>query len=287
MTGISAVVATYRRSTELKRLLDSLLKQHLVVFELIVVDQNTDGLIDNLIAEYSSLLSIRHLKMKDANQSKARNYGAKHATYPVVCFPDDDCWFESDALTKVHTHFQNNSSTDLLIINWKQNPHTHSNSTHLTHKEIFSFRSVGYVTYVLFFKKEMFERLGGFIENIGIGQYIGGGEDSELTFRAAQQKLSIYYDASILVYHHYIPINSRDLPVIRARQRGMGMVYAKFDIPRFVIVRGMTAPLWRMVTAGSVKKSKEYYNIFRGRIEGFVHTLKSKNSSRNTPAGVC
>ena len=276
MSGISAVVATLKRKEELKRLFDSLILQEISLLEVIVVDQNQDGLLDELIAEYSQRLDIKHLRLEESNQSKARNLGASQARYPVVCFPDDDCWFEAGSLSAVERHFTKDEHTDLLVINWKQNPNVHNVSMPLTKKEIYSFRSVGYVTYVLFFKKEVFKRLGGFIENIGIGQYIGGGEDSELTFRATQLGLNIYYDASIIVNHKYISINTREHAVIRARQRGMGMVYAKYDIPFSVILRGMVAPLVRMVVAMDGKKSGEYYNIFRGRLEGYVHTRKQE-----------
>lgn len=280
-SGISAVVATLNRKAELQRLFDTLVLQSLPHFELIVVDQNQDGLLDELIAQYRTSLEIVHLKMNEANQSKARNLGARSARYPIICFPDDDCWFEVDALPAVLRHFEAQPATDLLVINWRQNPNLHPRSMPLTKKEIYSFRSVGYVTYVLFFRKEVFVELGGFVENIGIGQYIGGGEDSELTFRAAREGKKIYYDASIVVNHKYIPINSREHSVIRARQRGMGMVYAKYRLPFPVIFRGFVAPLVRMVVAMNNKKSGEYYNIFRGRLEGYVHTLKQEKKSVN------
>jgi glycosyltransferase involved in cell wall biosynthesis len=274
MSGISAVVATLKRKEELKRLFDTLILQEIPLLEVIVVDQNEDGLLDDLIAEYRSRLDIRHLRMEESNQSKARNFGARQARYSIICFPDDDCWFEAGSLPAVERHFTQQPQTDLLVINWRQNPNVHNTSMPLTKKEIYSFRSVGYVTYVLFFKKEVFERLGGFIENIGIGQYIGGGEDSELTFRAAKLGLNIFYESTIIVNHKYISIHSREHSVIRARQRGMGMVYAKYDVPFSVFFRGMVAPLVRMVMAMDGKKSGEYYNIFRGRLEGYVHTRK-------------
>jgi glycosyltransferase involved in cell wall biosynthesis len=276
MKGISAVIATYKRRDELVRLFDSMAKNNISELEAIVVDQNQDGLLDDIIEQYSKKLNIRHLKMTEANQSKARNYGASQAKFPIICFPDDDCWFEEDSLTKVQEFFNQNASTDLLVINWKQNPVVHTGSFSLTKKEIFSFRAVGYVTYVLFFNQGVFNRLGGFMETIGIGQYIGGGEDSELTFRAAHQNLKIYYGADIAVNHKYIPILSRDLNTIRARQRAMGLMYAKYEVPKFVVFKGLTAPLFKMAFCMSKRKAMEYYNMFLGRKEGFVYGLKNR-----------
>ncbi|RYY87076.1 MAG: glycosyltransferase family 2 protein [Chitinophagaceae bacterium] len=275
MKGISAVVATYRRKDELRRLFDSIIAQPPTLYELIIVDQNRDGLLDDLLEEYRTRLPLVHLRMEEANQSKARNLGATHARYDILCFPDDDCWFEPGALKGVQLHFERHE-TDLLIINWVQNPYRHDLSRPLTRKDVFSFRSVGYVTYVQFYQRAVFERLGGFLNDVGIGQFIGGGEDSELTFRAVQHGLRVYYEASIRVYHNYIPVQTRSHDVIRARQRGMGMVYAVYDVPYHVIFRGMMAPLLRMLLSMNRKKSGEFYNIFRGRLEGFVHTLRQR-----------
>ena len=284
MKGISAVVATYRRKDELGRLFNSIIDNNISNIEVIVVDQNQDGLLDELISAYSNKLDIVHLKMTEANQSKARNYGVSKAKYPLICFPDDDCWFEPYALRQVQDHFHRNPTTDLLVINWRQNPVVHLNSFPLTKKEIFSFRAVGYVTYVLFFNQGVFQKLGGFVETIGIGKYIGGGEDSELTFRAAKNNLNIYYNADIGVNHKYIPLTTRDLPVIRARSRAMGLMYASYEVPSFVVLRGFTAPLVKAAFCLNRRKAKEYLNMFLGRKEGFFYGLKQKDLLERTQA---
>lgn len=277
MKGISAVVATYRRKDELERLFDSVIENNIDQIELIIVDQNKDGLIDNLVLSYSHRLDLTHVKLEEANQSKARNIGASMAKYPIICFPDDDCWFEKDALKKVQSFFDSSPETDMLVINWKQNPVMVEQSGNLLPKEIYSFRSVGYVTYVLFFNEGVFSRLGGFMESIGIGKYIGGGEDSELTFRATARGLRIFYNAAIGVNHRYIPITSRDLPTIRARQRAMGLMYARYKVPRSVVLKGLAAPLVKMAFCFNRRKAMEFYNMFLGRKEGLVYGWKQNS----------
>ncbi len=279
MNGISAVVATYRRKDELVRLFDSVIRNNIQNLELLIVDQNQDGLLDELLDSYKGQLDIVHIKQEEPNQSKARNLGASKAKYPIICFPDDDCWFENDSLIKVQQFFGNKPSTDLLIINWKQNPYIHNNSFNLTIRQLFTFKAVGYVTYVLFFNKGVFQKLGGFLETIGIGKYIGGGEDSELTFRAADQNMNIYYDADIAVNHKYIPITTRDTDTIRARQRAMGLMYAKYKVPTHVVFKGLAAPLIKAAFCMNRQKAKEFYNMFLGRKEGLLYGLKQRNQS--------
>jgi glycosyltransferase involved in cell wall biosynthesis len=280
MKGISAVVATYQRKEELRRLFDSFLLTPTENLEVIVVDQNRNGLLDDLIDAYRSVLTLKHLKLSEANQSRARNLGAAQASYDIVCFPDDDCWFDPGAMADVQNHFDANPDTELLIINWAQAPRRVETSQPLSRNEVFSFRSVGYVTYVQFYRIEAFRKLGGFLEDVGIGRFIGGGEDSELTFRALQHDMRVYYEAGIRVNHYYIPVRTRAHHIIRARQRGMGMVYATYDIPYHVILRGMLAPLIKMVLSLNRKRSGEYYNMFRGRLEGFIYTLRMRRKQQ-------
>lgn len=276
MIGISAVIATINRKAELKRLFNSFIANSLDCVELIVVDQNTNGLIDDLINEYSSILTIKHFKLTEANQSKARNYGAAYARYSIICFPDDDCWFEDNTLTRVIEHFHESSQTGLLIINWKQNQKKCINSLTLTRELIYSFKApISYGTIVLFFNKDAFFEIGGFLENIGLGLYISGGEDSEIIFKAAKNNLKIYYDKDVFVNHNFNPTNNRTLLSIRSRERASGFLYSKYSIPLFVIIRGLFSPLIKMVFCLNRKEMKTHYSTFIARIEGTLYGIRN------------
>ncbi len=157
MSGISAVIATVNRKDELERLFKTIIANQIECAELIVVDQNKNDLIDELILEYSTALPIKHLKLAETNQSKARNHGAAQAKFPVICFPDDDCWFENNSLKEVKKHFETNANTDLLIINWKQNPKNCTKSIRINKKVVYSLKvQISYNTYFLFFRTEAF-----------------------------------------------------------------------------------------------------------------------------------
>ena len=277
MEGISAIIATYKRKAELEKLLQSFVLNKYPAAEIIIVDQNPDNLIDDLISSYRAALEIKHLKLNVPNQSLARNYGVKEATYPVICFPDDDCWFDNDTLQKVSDHFSTHTTTDLLIVNWKQNQRPGGAvSQPLGARQICSFKApVHYGTIVLFFKRESFIRIGGFNESIGLGFYIGGGEDSELMFRAANQNLNIYYDAGIYINHNYTPLVTRDLQSIRSRQRAIGFIYIKCRVSAFVLVRGVFSPLLNMFVCFNQTAIKAHYHTLMGRLEGLVYGFRN------------
>lgn len=280
MTGISAIVATYKRSHQLKNLFDSLVSNHCDCLEVIIVDQNKDGLIDNLISEYSQHLTIEHLKIDVPNQSLARNAGAVRAKYPIICFPDDDCWFDNDSIAKILNDFERDKELELLIINWRQNPATNNESMALTKEKIFSYKAPAtYSTYVLFFKRNVFFKLGCFMETIGLGRYIGGGEDTELIFRAAKHNFKMYYDADIFVNHNHTATVERNLQSIRSRQRGTGYIYSKYKLSYFVILRGFSSPFLKMITCMNFRNAQAHYNTFMARLEGFMYGMKENKMS--------
>lgn len=275
MTGISAIIATYNRKDELKKLFDSLTQSDTSFLELIIVDQNENGLIDDLIHHYSDFLDIKHLKFEERQNSKARNFGAEKAKHSLICFPDDDCWFDKDSLSTVLTYFDTNPKTDLLIIRWNQNPAFQLKSFLLTYKVISSFKApIGYAAITLFLKKEIFFDLGGFDITFGIGSYIGGGEDTDLIFKVANAKGHIFYDHSIGVNHIYMPSRNKSLPITRSRQRGIGLIYSKYKLSPFVIARGMCSPLFKMIISFNFDSIKLYYNVLVGRLQGFFYRRK-------------
>lgn len=272
MTGISAIIATYNRKEELKNLFDSVILNKSSFLELIIVDQNENELIDDLISSYQAVLDITHLKFNERQNSKARNFGAAIAKYPIICFPDDDCWYDKDSLNNILAYFEENSEVDLLVIRWNQNPAFQLNSLFLTYKIISSFKApIGYAAITLFLRKECFRSLGGFDINFGIGSYIGGGEDTELIFKIAKAKKQVFYNHTIGVNHLYMPSRNRSSAIMRSRQRGIGLIYSKYKLSPLVVIRGICSPLLKMIISFNFESIKIYYSTLVGRLEGYFY----------------
>src|SRR5205085_1353198 len=116
---------------------------------------------------------------------------------------------------------------------------------------------------------------GGFIEEIGLGLYIGGSEDSEIMFRAAKMELDIFYEATINVNHKYTPYLNRDLQSIRSRQRGCGYIYSKYILYTPTTIKALLSPLVRMAICLNSKRYKAHLNEFLGKMEGLIYGLKN------------
>lgn len=121
----SLIVATIGRTEELLILLESLAAQQLRNFELIVVDQNSDDRLAVIVEKWASevnghnniedLVQVKHLH-SSPGASRARNVGLQHSRGEIVAFPDDDCWYHADTLTRVDAWFKEHREYGILSL---------------------------------------------------------------------------------------------------------------------------------------------------------------------------
>lgn len=93
---VSVVIPTYKRPTDLKRAVDSVLNQDYKNIEIFVVDDNNAGTperaeTENLMKQYAENTKVKYLKHdKNRNGSAARNTGWKSAKGKYITYLDDD-----------------------------------------------------------------------------------------------------------------------------------------------------------------------------------------------------
>lgn len=201
--GLSLICATYNRTQEVRRLMESLKFQTNQDFELILIDQNGHHLIEALVNEFKGSMALQYYRQDELNSSKARNFGAKFAKYYWLGFPDDDCWYPNDFVEKFLN--KTNNQFDGIFINWSdpasQPPKIRFEFQEglMIKKEAFSLVSC----ICLFIKKSSFHEIGGFNENLGLGStpVIKAGEEQELTLRFLQRNAHIYKYPLLKVHH--------------------------------------------------------------------------------------
>lgn len=206
--GMSLICATKNRHAELRRLLTSLQKQTVQLFEIIIVDQNESLLIVDLVEEFKRHLTITHIRCSFASNTKARNEGVRHASFLWLAFPDDDCWYPEDTIAKLLECIENEVPNGIFI-NWSDpSP---------VPKTMFSFESgnmkldeafVLASCICIFFNKETFHAAGGFNEKMGLGSdtLVKAGEEQDLMLNVISRGGRIYKTPDIQVFH---PITER------------------------------------------------------------------------------
>jgi glycosyltransferase involved in cell wall biosynthesis len=111
----SLVLCTFGdRKKQLIRLIESLEHQQLKTFEVILVDQNSPGYLDEILHTKCAGFALKHVR-SGRGLSIARNVGLLNARGEIVGFPDDDCWYFPDTLAQVSSFFGRNPKTDILL----------------------------------------------------------------------------------------------------------------------------------------------------------------------------
>ena len=272
---VSLILATVGRTDELSRLIDSLVLQTFRNFEVILVDQNTDDRIQPHVQRLDDVgIALKHVKHFPPNLSTARNAGIAVAQGEWVGFPDDDCWYDDRFLELLSLYFDDVNTLSGVSARWAELIDSSVRQDDLTCERSRAFRDVPTTSFTLFFNRKLFEKIGAFDARLGVGQWFGAAEETDLVLRALSAGAKIAYEPSAKVYHPLKrpqPTQQARLSA-RSRARGTGALYKKHNLSFWVVIRGLLAPLGR-----SLLRSRRWgewahgYAVSLGRMEGMMH----------------
>lgn len=279
----SLVLATVNRTQELKRFLDSLDAQTYRGFELVVVDQNTDGRLRYILESYEGHFPIFHLR-SEKGLSRARNVGLEYVTGDIVAFPDDDCWYPPDLLKRVSQFFQEHPDVDGLTGRSIDESEKSSATRWEENGGIIDPFNVWRrsISISIFLKVELINKVGNFDQSIGAGSGTswGSGEETDYLLRALKAGFRLYYDPSLVVGHPQ-PVESYDDSAISrglTYGRGMGYVLAKHSFPLWFVAYQLLRPLggaFMSLFSFNLSKARYHINVFGGRLSGWLHGIQS------------
>lgn len=275
---ISLVLATIHRTTELERCLQSLAAQTHRDHEVILVDQNDDDRLVPIVRRMQARgLRLHHVRLSIKGLAGARNHGLQFASGDVIGFPDDDCWYEPDTLAKLAGTFE--PSVDGVIAYWvefhanQRPPQQHDGNLSLGAWRQFRGGNASSIT--IFLKRTVLERLNGFDRRLGVGQWFGSAEETDLILRSLALGATIVKNPDIRVHHHHEIRSDRPdtalIDRIRSRERGTGALYAKHRLSSPTILRGLTAPIFHAIRRKhGIAGLKYAINMVHGRVEGML-----------------
>ncbi len=235
----SLIVPTVERTQDLGRLLRSVMDQRFRtvksdLMEVIVVDQNDDDRLVPILAAFGSSLNIRHIKQKVRGLALAKNAGLQVASGDVVCFSDDDCWYEENALENAYqklaeAHFK------IGVFGVALDPAL--GRTLLRYPPVMRVLSsrnlpeafLG-VQIAQFYPRSLVEKVGGFDVRFGVGARWGSGEDTDLALKVMESGASIVFDPGIHVYHPMVDFRSMADHKVRLYSEGFGALCRKHGL---------------------------------------------------------
>jgi glycosyltransferase involved in cell wall biosynthesis len=279
MRDFSLILATVGRTTELNRLFDSLLVQTFHDFEVIIVDQNQDERLMPIVHRARCLgLAIRHVHHFPPNLALARNTGIAEASGQWLGFPDDDCWYEPHTLERIRLRSRHRDHPQGIISRWVEQDAALPPGLLSWHRSS-RFRDIPVSSITLFFQRNLIDHIGGFDGRLGVGQWFGAGEETDIILRALRAGALVAYQPDSRVHHRVDPpqlgVSDNALQSARLRARGTGAMYAKHRLPMWVIARGLFSPLikplGKLTSAVPIKHQVIHgYAIARGRLDGWL-----------------
>ena len=116
-TKVSVIIPVYNTYKYLGKCLDSLLGQTLQEIEIIVVDDESSDIIEEVISKYNE--KIVYIKNPHRGIGYTRNTGVKKASGEYIAFVDSDDYIEIDMYEKYYNYAVNNDC-DLVVGNYFQ-----------------------------------------------------------------------------------------------------------------------------------------------------------------------
>lgn len=228
--AISLVVSTLGRVDVLERLLQSLMRQHFTDFEVIVVDQNDNGLIDPLMQRFAGDARVRHIRSA-RGVSLGRNTGIAAARGAIVGFPDDDCWYDGSVLQEVQRLFSQYPRAPMLIGRTVDLEGRNSIIPALPADKVIEKGDVLFVgnANAIFVRAATLKRIGGFDERLGPGAatVFQAGEDADFTARAVATGEPVQFLVDLKLFHEQVNIEKNYLHRIRTYSLGTGAFFRK------------------------------------------------------------
>ncbi|KFF29387.1 hypothetical protein IQ37_06200 [Chryseobacterium piperi] len=212
---LSIIIPTLGRRAEVEKLLQSIADANIAcAFEIIIVDQNTEALIDDIVAMAMSWLPIRHYKVGFKGLSKAKNFGFRKAAGVYISFPDDDCLIYKNTYAKAIELIR---AQDLDIIFGKCLDEKGNDSVLQFKKKAYYLNknnmAGGFVEATTICKADIL-RTYEFDENMGVGTFFGAEEGFDWLYRILSDKKApkkVLFSPDVEFYHPQVILSKGDL----------------------------------------------------------------------------
>ena len=273
---ISLVQTSQNRVKELLRYVESLNAQENIDFskiQLIFVDQ---GDCKEAFKNLNFQIDFVYIKYKPSSLSHARNIGLKYVKGEYIAFPDDDCWYEKDTLSKVLVKL--NSHDGVLIKATNENGMPLAKYLHYDKKaSLYDHCNACSICIFLHYDEQIH-----FDENIGVGSpyVLASGEETDYLINFIKKHPDVVFFHEIEIHN---PLGKTtffkdDLDKAYKYARGNGYLMKKQNYPFSLILRALIRPLGGIfvnLLKGNLILSRRSFLLLKGRIEGLMYRLNS------------
>jgi len=268
----SLIMPTLNRRDEVKNFLKALNNQTYTNFELIIIDQNRDDLIVDIVDVFTNNFVIVYVRSDIKGLSYNRNLGLKYAKGDLICFPDDDCEYPIDLLSKVLKEFNSNPDIGIITgstkdkVSGKSYLNSPSKPKKVNYLNIFS-TAISFTIFVNTRKCPVYK----FDKKLGVGSKFGSSEETDFLIQYLNSGFNIYFNPEIIVYH---PVNNSSESLSRSFNYalGFGAIHRKYFSTFYFIYffRFCIHLIVNFIRILFFVYPQRNFYILRGKILGFI-----------------
>lgn len=234
---VSVVVGTCNRPRLLKSAIESVLANNYPDFDLVIVDQSENNETKNLVNEYVRYDNRIKYLWSEKGKSKALNLGIKDTKGEIIALTDDDCVVAQDWTEKIVSFFD--MHPDAAIIYGDVIPGEPSssgilcpwyNSANRKYAGVFSMMDILGLGANMSIRREVFEKVGDFDENIGPGASLRSGNDDDLAYRTLAMGYTICDTNTVKVWHNGWRNFQETIRIMKDYRKGDAALFMKYSI---------------------------------------------------------
>ncbi len=272
---LSLIVASVGRTDELEELFQGFVDQPYRDFEVVLVDQNDDDRLAPVAARFAARFPLRHIRSEVRNASHARNVGLAAATGDVVGYPDDDCQYQPDTMTRVAAHFDRDPELTLLGGPCVSSTGEHINgrwtavSCPITEKNVWTTMA----GYSMWIRTPAARSVGGFDPAIGPGTPWGSSEEPDFALRLLRRGYRGWYDVLVTIRHPDKSLSAHATARAFHYGAGMGRVLRRHSIAAPIALTYFVRPVGGLLLSllrARGMHARYYWETLRGRMFGYL-----------------
>jgi cellulose synthase/poly-beta-1,6-N-acetylglucosamine synthase-like glycosyltransferase len=232
---IAVVIATVHRPDDVVRAVESVLACTYPSFEVLVVDQSSNGAAAADLGRYEADGRIRRLAVAEPRLSRALNTGAATTDADVVAITGDDCVVPADWLDCVERVLVADEAVVVAFGSVRAGPCDPQEGfvpgcvieREVLAKSVEDIHELSGTTACMLLRTDAWRALGGFDESLGLGGPLRSGEDLDLALRALRAGKHVLQTPAVEV-EHLTPVTwSERRGVVRRNWYGSGAAFAK------------------------------------------------------------
>ena len=232
---ITALICTRNRGNSLIGAVSSILASAHPSFEIVVVDQSTDGETAQALLPFLHDKRLRYVPQKAKGVGCARNLGLAEARGEIVAMTDDDCEVPPHWLVTMAGIFEDHPQVAVAFCNVDPVPYDRTagfipayqrsgNKMLLSSRDKCTARGIGAGFAV---RRSVVLSLGGFDAMLGTGGDFYGCEDGDIAVRALLRGYGVYETDAVSVQHAGFRTWEEGRSMARRDFFGIGAAYAK------------------------------------------------------------